>query len=113
MASWKVALPSPARIPSSFNMSDMFFRMRFARSWRLVIIVTSGAIAASDQTRTSPGLYTAAQADAGRAVYLSHCASCHLPDLAGSNEAPALAGSNFIRAWGDRTPSYVFSLPDK
>jgi hypothetical protein len=30
-------------------------------------------------------------------------ASCHLPDLAGRYEAPALAGSNFIRAWGTRT----------
>lgn len=80
------------------------------RAWRLAVIVTFGVIAASDQTRTSEEAYTAGQADAGRAVYLSHCASCHLPDLAGSNEAPQLAGSNFIRAWGARTTSDLLTL---
>ena len=53
--------------------------------------------------QVTPGSYTEAQAVAGRAVYQSTCASCHLPDLAGSNEAPPLAGVNFQNQWGDRT----------
>jgi alcohol dehydrogenase (cytochrome c) len=76
----------------------------------LAVILTFGAVTASFQTRTPVGPYTARQADAGRAVYLSHCASCHLPDLGGRNEAPELAGSNFIRAWGARTTNDLLTF---
>lgn len=48
-------------------------------------------------------VFTAAQAGAGQAAYQASCASCHLADLAGQNEAPQLAGTNFRRAWGART----------
>ena len=50
-----------------------------------------------------PPSYTAAQAAAGRAAYQASCASCHLPDLAGRNEAPQLAGNNFMNTWRART----------
>src|SRR5688572_6141071 len=49
------------------------------------------------------------QSAAGRAAYQANCASCHLPDLAGRNEAPALAGTNFVAAWGDRTTGGLLS----
>jgi len=65
---------------------------------------------ASGQTHMSVGPYTAAQADAGRTAYLSHCASCHLPDLGGRNEAAQLAGSNFMRAWGARATSELLTF---
>jgi alcohol dehydrogenase (cytochrome c) len=84
-------------------MSAILFRQATAGALRSAVIAALGVIAASDQTRTPLALYTAAQADAGRVVYLSRCASCHLPDLGGSNEAPQLAGANFVRAWGGRT----------
>jgi hypothetical protein len=45
---------------------------------------------------------------AGRASYQTNCASCHLPDLAGRNEAPQLAGANFINAWRTRTTRDLF-----
>ncbi|MDQ6699698.1 MAG: PQQ-binding-like beta-propeller repeat protein, partial [Acidobacteriota bacterium] len=48
-------------------------------------------------------MYTAAQAAAGRSEYRGNCASCHLQDLAGRNEAPQLTGANFMSAWGQRT----------
>src|SRR3954451_12273352 len=70
---------------------------------RLTTVLSFCAIAASGQTGTAAGPFTSAQAEAGRATYLAHCASCHLPDLGGRNEAAELAGSNFIRAWGTRT----------
>ena len=50
-------------------------------------------------------MYTAVQAADGLAAYLTNCASCHLPDLEGRNEAPQLAGVNFMNAWGSRTTS--------
>ena len=53
-------------------------------------------------------VYTGAQAAAGRAVYEASCASCHLPDLAGRNEAPALAGGNFMTGWRGKTTRELF-----
>ncbi|MSV27590.1 MAG: alcohol dehydrogenase [Bryobacterales bacterium] len=47
--------------------------------------------------------YTTAQALAGRAAYLGNCASCHLPNMNGNNEAHALTGGNFQNVWRDRT----------
>src|SRR4051794_15507361 len=43
------------------------------------------------------------RANPGRAAYMANCASCHLPNLSGRNEAPQLAGGNFMAAWGGRT----------
>jgi alcohol dehydrogenase (cytochrome c) len=51
----------------------------------------------------APAANTAFQAPGGLAAYQTNCASCHLPDLTGRNEAPQLAGINFINAWGSRT----------
>jgi alcohol dehydrogenase (cytochrome c) len=49
--------------------------------------------------------YTVAQSTAGQLIYSSNCAGCHLGDLSGRNEAPPLAGSNFMRVWGTRSTS--------
>src|SRR5579872_1515884 len=56
------------------------------------------------------GVFTAEQAAAGRAVYTASCASCHLPDLAGRNEAPQLAGNNFMNTWRARTTRDLFEF---
>jgi alcohol dehydrogenase (cytochrome c) len=58
----------------------------------------------------SPGPFTAQQAAAGRSIYRSNCAICHVADLGGRNEAPQLAGSNFISQWGQRTTSELVSF---
>lgn len=50
-----------------------------------------------------PAPFTAAQSAAGQAIYQTHCAACHLPNLSGRNEAPQLAGGNFINTWGRRS----------
>src|SRR5260370_5895505 len=62
---------------------------------RPLAVLTCGATIVAGQT--------ARQADAGQLVYRANCASCHLPDLSGRNEAPALTGANFMSAWGKRT----------
>ena len=77
---------------------------------RWTFTLALGVVAASGQTRTAVGPYTAEQADMGRAAYLAHCASCHLPDLGGRNEATELAGSTFIREWGARTTSDLLTF---
>src|SRR5580704_10500419 len=72
------------------------------------IVVSTFIIAAGTAQR--PAAYTAEQASAGRAAYQANCASCHLPDLAGRNEAPQLSGSNFMTTWGGRTTRDLVAL---
>ncbi len=57
-----------------------------------------------------PAPFTAQQAAAGRSIYQNNCAICHVADLGGRNEAPQLAGSNFIGEWGDRTTGELVSF---
>src|SRR5262245_34154290 len=78
-----------------------------AKTFGIGVIVASGvALVAGQQTATP--VFTAAQAAAGRATYQANCASCHLPDLGGRNEAPPLAGANFMSTWGRRSTRDLF-----
>src|SRR6185436_16921526 len=66
--------------------------------WPLVVtglLVWGAAILGRQQT--SP------QITAGRTLYQTNCAGCHMPDLGGRNEAPPLAGANFMSTWGARS----------
>lgn len=56
----------------------------------------------------SSAIYTAEQAAAGRAAYMANCAACHLNDLRGRNEAPAVAGPNFLSAWGQKSAKELY-----
>jgi cytochrome c553 len=54
-------------------------------------------------TRTQwDGVYTAEQAERGDALYTKLCASCHAPDLAGTDKGPPLRGAEFDAAWNDK-----------
>jgi alcohol dehydrogenase (cytochrome c) len=55
-------------------------------------------------------VFTAEQAAAGRGVYQANCASCHMADLAGRNEAPQLAGTNFMNTWRERSTRDLFEF---
>ena len=72
----------------------------------LAVLLAAGPAVAAAQTAS--GVYTAAQAEAGRAVYASACAECHQPNLQGSFEAPPLAGESFLNFWGDLTASALY-----
>src|SRR5436190_23397765 len=61
----------------------------------LGVLVT---VLAAQQPVAAP-VFNAAQAAAGRAGYDANCASCHVADLGGRNEAPQLAGSDFMNVW--------------
>jgi len=86
-------------------------RDRSAKAERvLVIAIVVTAIGLVGAQQGPASVYTAAQATAGRTVYQASCASCHLPDLAGRNEAPQLAGNNFMNAWRTRTTRDLFEF---
>src|SRR5260370_24043690 len=66
----------------------------------MIAVVSLATICGRSQT---PAEYTAGQATDGLGAYQANCATCHLPDLAGRNEAPPLTGGQFMVAWGSRT----------
>src|ERR1700684_2058874 len=69
--------------------------------------VLGASFAAGQQP--SSGVYTPAQANAGRSAYESRCAVCHGSHFKGSNEAPALAGANFMDPWRELKVSDLFN----
>ncbi|MGH9473376.1 MAG: c-type cytochrome [Terriglobales bacterium] len=54
------------------------------------------------------GVYTAAQAARGAGDFTRSCASCHGDDLAGIDEAPALAGGQFLSDFDGLTAGALF-----
>lgn len=76
----------------------------------LALMIALGIAVISGQQPAATRLYTADQATAGRAAYQATCAGCHQPDLGGSNDAPQLAGGDFVSAWRDRTPRDLFTF---
>jgi mono/diheme cytochrome c family protein len=63
----------------------------------------SRTVAAAGQS----SVFTAAQADTGRTAFRTHCAGCHAADLGGRDDAPALAGPDFLKTWGPRTTAQL------
>jgi mono/diheme cytochrome c family protein len=57
-----------------------------------------------------PPVFNASQAASGTSVYAASCASCHMADLAGRNEAPQLAGNNFMSVWRSRSTKDLFEF---
>ena len=74
---------------------------------RIAILVTLAsvyaAVVVTQAQAPSAPVFTQQQAETGRAAYLKNCASCHQPDLSGSNEIPQLAGESFLGTWGNKT----------
>ena len=72
----------------------------------LKMTVTAAAIAALLQgasATSSDGVYTEAQARRGQEKYAQVCSNCHLPDLSGADQAPGLAGGEFLDRWEGQT----------
>jgi alcohol dehydrogenase (cytochrome c) len=67
--------------------------------------VVTTAVLSANQTPAAgaaPAI-TAAQAAAGGDLYQARCAGCHLADLGGRNDAPALTGATFQSVWRGRS----------
>jgi mono/diheme cytochrome c family protein len=84
---------------------------------RVVLVGTLAGLAASGwatvasaQQSTSQwdGVYSAAQAKRGEALFSRACAACHGGTLTGGDRAPALAGVAFTGRWNDRTLGDLF-----
>ena len=56
------------------------------------------------------GVYTKAQAGRGLARYREECAKCHAENLMGGEDAPALAGDEFLPKWTGQTAGDLFEL---
>ncbi len=80
--------------------------MNAVRAFRALLaagaVTALGVVLAAGQQPAVSAVYTTEQAAAGRAAYQANCAACHLNDLRGRNEAPPLAGPNFMSAWGQK-----------
>src|SRR5690606_30388113 len=70
---------------------------RLLLSAALAPLLGAGAFAQSPE---EPPAFTAAQADAGAAVYAVQCAACHGAEAQGSSIGPPLKGSAFLGKWG-------------
>jgi len=75
----------------------------------LVVVLACGAgLAAQDTPRIWQGVYTAAQAERGKAVFNTTCLRCHGEDLGGTT-APALKGDRFQSSWGGDVIESLFT----
>jgi mono/diheme cytochrome c family protein len=56
------------------------------------------------------GVYTAAQAERGKAAFDLSCSRCHNSDLSGSDRGPTLVGDKFLANWLDGNLEALFSF---
>ena len=74
----------------------------------LITLLACGVgLRAQDTPRIWQGVYTAAQAERGKAVFNTACIRCHGGDLAGTT-APALKGDRFQTTWGGEMIESLF-----
>jgi mono/diheme cytochrome c family protein len=84
------------------------------------LIVWTGATSiAALRPQTSPaptaktsvwdGIYTHAQAERGKSLYLEYCVSCHRDDLGGFSTVPPLAGEVFLNSWAGRAADDLYT----
>lgn len=82
-----------------------------SRSCRLPALLAAAALTALAQSppdRIWEGIFTAAQAERGKAAYLKSCSNCHIADLNGSVRAPSLKGERFMSAWLNTTMNSLY-----
>ena len=80
---------------------------------RIAVTTMLGAFVAAllgAQQPAPTAVFNAQQAAAGRTAYDASCAACHLADLGGRNEAPPLAGTDFMNTWRTRTTQDLFEF---
>ena len=73
----------------------------------LGLLVLSLTLWAQDRS-VWDGVFTAAQAERGDALYQQKCASCHGTSLTGGESAPPLTGGEFSSNWNGLTVGDLF-----
>ena len=89
-------------------------RISMASGVVLLGLVMHVRVAAAPARPWSPrsvwdSVYTAAQARRGDTLYRQVCSTCHGVTLAGIDDAPPLAGKEFLLGWGGGTVGKLFS----
>ena len=72
-------------------------------------IASAAIVAAQSGTSVWDGVYSAAQAAKGEALYKTNCSSCHGEDLQGSGPMPGLSGEDFRKEWDGQTVGDLFA----
>lgn len=91
------------RLMVSRSMSEERSGLRcFTLERAVIICALAGYVVVGAAQQPALETFTSAQAVNGKAGYDRRCAECHGTDLRGS-AGPALAGPNFLNAWGQRS----------
>jgi cytochrome c len=86
--------------PSEDSKSLTGRRLRVAIGLTICGITATALYAADSAHSIWDGVYTAEQAQHGKADYTNYCVVCHGEDLEGDgNEVPALGGRAFLYLW--------------
>jgi quinoprotein glucose dehydrogenase len=64
-------------------------------------MLVSTCVAIAQQHTAWDGIYSAQQAERGRAAYMQSCAACHADDLRGRATAPSLVDESFAFLYND------------
>lgn len=72
------------------------------------VVGATGFWGAGVTAQTTTGPFTAAQANAGRAAYVTNCMACHQANMAGEGDALPLVGKTFMAVWGNRTTKDLY-----
>jgi len=81
---------------------------RFAKAVVPAGLILAWPAAAQAQSADPGGVFTAAQAAAGRAAYEQVCAECHRSDLRGTAHGTELSGAGFMSVWAGRAAAELF-----
>ena len=69
---------------------------------------TYSSVKAQSAATVNEGIYTAAQADRGKAVYAMNCAACHGDKAEGGNAGPTLNGADFTNGYKDGNAAALY-----
>jgi S-disulfanyl-L-cysteine oxidoreductase SoxD len=94
--------------------NDMVARISRVTGIGILVAVVSlmsarHAGAQASDTKIWKGVYSAAQAERGKANFEAACARCHHVALTGTDRAPALKGDNFWSHWENETVNTLFT----
>lgn len=71
--------------------------------WLIAIAALLAGTAQAAAQGQAVGVFTTQQAAAGKSAYEKSCAVCHMRDMSGDTEVPALAGAQFMSTWRTRS----------
>ena len=95
------------RVNALFHVAGYNFVMRALVLVAALSLSAAYAFAQNSNPQIWSGVFTAAQAERGRAIVQNHCSECHHEDLSGG-EGPALAGPTFMLKWETHSVERLF-----